>query len=89
MTAAEQVRGPITDYLNHYKGRYKTMGDVYMAVFSPAFIGKPSTTVMYISPSRAYNQNAGLDTDHKGYITVGDVWRRVEERFRQGKAYML
>lgn len=89
MTAAEQVKGPITDYLNQYKGRYKTMGDLYMAVFSPAFIGKPSTTVMYSSPSKAYNQNAGLDTDHKGYITVGDVWRRVEERFRQGKAYML
>lgn len=89
MTAAEQVKGPITDYLSQYKGRYKTMGDVYMAVFSPAFIGRPSTTVMYSSPSTAYSQNAGLDTTHKGYITCADVWARVEDRFRKGKAYML
>ena len=89
MSAAEQVRGPVADYLNQYKGRYKTMGDVYMAIFSPAFIGKPATTVMYSSPSKAYSQNAGLDKTHKGYITVGDVWTRVEERFQQGRAYML
>ena len=89
MTAAEQVKGPITDYLNQYKGRYKTMGDVYMAVFSPAFIGKSSDTIMYSSPSKAYIQNPGMDRAHKGYITVGDVWFRVENEFRKGKAYML
>jgi hypothetical protein len=41
-----------------HKDKLNTLEDVYLAVFSPAFIGKPLSYVCYYQESAAYQQNA-------------------------------
>ena len=64
--------------------------DYYMATFMPAFIDAPPTTVLgrkgddQFLPgtqkrlSKIYTQNAGLDVDKDGTITVADIGRKIE-----------
>lgn len=78
----------VEKYFEQYKGQIKNLGDTYMAVFAPRDgLGKPDSTVLYTAPSAAYNQNAGLDTSRKGYITRGDCIVRVNKAFKQGQQY--
>lgn len=75
MSAVEQL-----DYVEMiyepWAGRLYQPIDYYLVVFSPAFVGDPPATPMYSAPSKAYEQNSGLDVDGDGVITVGDVTRR-------------
>ena len=75
MTAEEQLDWVKKFYAKVGTGNIHNATDHYMAVFSPAFIGKPHSTPMYSAPSKAYQQNKGLDRDKDGVITVGDVSR--------------
>lgn len=74
MTAVQQL-----DFVEKYfryvnaVGRMRDVFDVYLAVFSPAFLGRPDSTVAYSSPSKAYTLNKALDGNNDGKITVGDV----------------
>lgn len=87
MTAVEQLEW-VEKYFEQYKGRIKNLGDAYMAVFAPRDgLGKPDSTVLYSAPSDEYNQNAPLDTQHKGYITRGDCIVQVNSAFKQGQQY--
>lgn len=54
------------------------LGDLYMAVFMPAHIGKPDDTVLGLDGAsgfsgKVYAQNKGLDRNKDGAITVADV----------------
>lgn len=86
MSAVEQLDW-VEKYFEQYKGRIKNLGDAYMAVFAPVGLGKPDSTVLYTAPSAAYNANAPLDTQSKGYITRGDCIVRVNAAFKQGQQY--
>lgn len=67
-----------------------TPTDYYVATFMPRFVGYPSATVLgkrdsaelvpgtKLKLGTVYAQNAGLDVDRDGVITVGDVGRKVE-----------
>ena len=55
-----------------------TLGDLYMAVFMPKYVGYPDDTVLGQSGANGfsgavYSQNAGLDRNKDGAITIGDV----------------
>lgn len=55
-----------------------TLGDLYMAVFMPKYVGYPDSTVLgqHGAPGfsgKVYAQNKGLDRDKDGAITVADV----------------
>lgn len=57
-------------------------GDLYMAVFMPKYVGAPDNTVLGQSGAsgfsgKVYAQNASLDKDRDGEITVSDVKSRV------------
>jgi peptidoglycan hydrolase-like protein with peptidoglycan-binding domain len=82
MTAVEQL-----DYVWRY---FKMVGvkpgmdagDLYMAVFMPKYVGYPDDTVLGSSGAegfsgKVYAQNASLDKDRDGRITVSDVKSRV------------
>lgn len=86
MTAVEQLDW-VEKYFAQYQGRIHNLGDTYMAVFAPVGLGKPDSFTLYTSPSAAYNQNAGLDTQRKGYITRGDCLVFVNAAFKQGQQY--
>lgn len=86
MSAVEQLDW-VEKYFEPYRGKIHNLGDTYMAVFAPIGIGKSDSTVLYTSPSVAYNQNAGLDKQRKGYITRGDCIVRVNAAFKTGQQY--
>jgi hypothetical protein len=66
-------------YLKPYKGRMRRgdFGDVYLAVFSPAFIGKPDSFVCYRRGQDGYTRNAPLDTNKNGLMTRGEIWHKA------------
>ena len=66
-------------YLTPYKGKMGTLKDAYMAVLYPKAIGKPEWYPLFMSGTKAYTQNAGLDRDKKGMVTVGDAVARVQQ----------
>lgn len=73
MTAVEQL-----DYVYKYfkmKGIKPGMavGDLYLAVFYPAAVGKEDTHVISTAGKAVYDQNKGLDRNKDGSITVADV----------------
>ena len=82
MTAVEQL-----DYVYKYFKSVGTgdgsLGDLYMAVFMPKYVGSPDTTVLGSSGAsgfsgKVYDQNKGLDRDKDGVITVADVKNSVQ-----------
>lgn len=82
MTAVEQL-----DYVYKYFKMVGvgdgSLGDLYMAVFMPKYIGASDNTVLGAAGAsgfsgKVYAQNSGLDRNRDGRITVGDVKQSVE-----------
>lgn len=74
LSAEEQipfVRG-FFDAGNNYP-KIRGVADLYLANFSPFFLGKPGSTVMYRPPSDSYLKNASVDFGGKGWIEVSDM----------------
>lgn len=60
-----------------------TLGDLYMAVFMPKYVGYDDATVLGKNGApgfsgKVYAQNRGLDRNRDGEITVGDVKQSVQ-----------
>ena len=72
MTAIQQLDF-VEKYLLQYKGRMTDLYNTYLAVFSPAYIGRPDAQKVYASPSPSYTANSKLDTNNDGVITVGEI----------------
>ena len=83
--SAEDQLDYVEKYFQPYKGKMSTLKDAYMAVLYPKAIGKPEWYPIFTSGTKAYTQNAGLDRDKKGMVTVGDAVARVR-RERRGLA---
>jgi len=49
------------------------IGDIYLAVFYPAALGKADDHVISTAGKQVYNQNKGLDASKDGVLTVADV----------------
>lgn len=81
LTAIQQL-----DYVEKYfvawkaGGRMSRLEDVYDVVFQPAFLGKPDSSIVHRSGSKAYTANKALDINKDGVITAGEV-RQVIRRF--------
>ena len=73
MTAVDQLDWVEYYLSNNGKGKMKTVYDVYLAVFAPAYLGKPDSQILYKSPTVQYAANVGMDKNRDGCITVGDV----------------
>lgn len=76
----------VAAYFKPYKGRLKTLSDVYMAILWPAGIGKPENWVLWDKVSRptTYRQNAGLDIDKDGQIRKSEAARHVQAALERG-----
>lgn len=68
----------VEKYLRPYKSKMKRLIDLYLSVFYPVAVGKPETYIIARSGSINYTQNAGLDIDRNGQITVADVEKWLE-----------
>jgi hypothetical protein len=74
----------VEKYFAPYVGKLHDIADVYMAILWPAAVGKPDSTVLFATPSAAYEQNAGLDADHDGRVTKAEASARVQAMLVQG-----
>jgi len=86
MTAEQQLEWVLAYFLP-YKGRLKTLADVYMAILWPAGIGKPDEWVLWDQASRptTYRQNAGLDANKDGRITKAEAAAKVLAKLERGR----
>lgn len=66
------------------KRKVKYYWDVYMATFLPKFIGQPMDYVLAKKGHPWYDCNSVIDTQKKGYLTVGDLAARTAS---YGKKY--
>lgn len=83
--SAEQQLDYVYKYLLPYKGRMKSLNDVYMAILNPKNIGQPANHILFPAGSKEYDQNSGFDKDKKGYITVADVSKNINSKYNSAK----
>ncbi len=86
MTAEQQLEYVLA-YFWPYRGRLKTLADVYMAILWPAGIGKPDGWALWDQASRptTYRQNAGLDLNKDGTITKAEAAAKVLAKLERGR----
>lgn len=87
MGAVEQLRW-VQKYFVPYRGRMKTLSDMYMAVLWPRAIGKPDDYVLWDKEHwpTTYRQNAGLDTNRNDIITKFEAAGRVYQMLEEGRS---
>lgn len=85
MTPEDQLNY-VYRYFLPYKGRIKTLSDLYMAVLWPRAIGKPEDCVLWNKSNMptTYRQNAGLDVDRDGKITKREAASKVQAKLDRG-----
>jgi hypothetical protein len=76
----------VEKYLTPYKGKLGSFDQAYLAVLNPAAMGQSPETVMWKQGTPEYQQNSGLDTGKKGFITVGDAVNAPLQRGGQARA---
>lgn len=62
-------------------GQINNFPDAYLAVLFPKAIGKSPEYILFSKPGRRYAQNAGLDLNQDGHITVSDISGRLFAMF--------
>jgi len=83
MSAADQL-DYVERYFQPYRGKMATISDVYMAILWPSAVGKPDATVLFKSPSPAYQQNKGLDANNDGQVTKAEAAAKVVQKLTKG-----
>jgi hypothetical protein len=69
------------DLVRSRYGPYETLTDLYLAILFPKARGQDPCFVLYAQPETAYKQNAGLDEDQDGRVTIADIDRRLRRVF--------
>lgn len=71
-------------YLNRVKtkyGNFSSLTEFYLAILYPKAISQDYCYTLFSKPGRAYKQNAGLDENRDGRITVSDIDKRMQRIF--------
>jgi len=87
MSFSEQLE-LVKQYFAPYIGKLRSLEDTYLAVFYPAFIGKPSDAVLGHAPDAIYTQNAGFDTSGKGFVTKEDITTKIRQVLASVESYI-
>lgn len=85
MTAEDQLNY-VWKYFEPYKGKLKTLSDLYMAILWPKAVGKPESYVLWkkgASPV-TFRQNSGLDINRDGAITKAEAAAKLNATFKEG-----
>ena len=64
-------------YFKMYPYNYQSVGDVYIATFNPANLGKPDNYVLYSKGQGGYESNKALDFNNDGVITISDIKSKI------------
>ena len=83
MTATEQLT-LVHAYLQMVRERYgdfESLTDLYLGILYPGALDHDYCHTLFTKPSRAYKQNAGLDENGDGLVTIGDIDKRMKRIF--------
>jgi hypothetical protein len=80
----EQQLDYVEAYFRPWRGRLKTLSDVYMAILWPRGIGKPESYVLWAKGTPAYAVNWGLDTNRDGAVTKAEAAAKVHAKLIKG-----
>lgn len=69
--SAEDQLNYVYKYFRGWKGKLKTLSDLYMAILWPKAVGKPDDYALFTG-GIAYRQNAGLDINKDGKVTKAE-----------------
>lgn len=83
MSAVEQL-SYVERYFTPYKGRLKSLEDVYLAILYPAAIGTDPDSDLFKKGTIAYEQNIGLDRNRDGVVTPAEVAVIVRQKYNKG-----
>lgn len=83
MSAVSQL-DYVEKYFKPYKGRLKTLEDVYLAILYPAAIGKPVDEALFNKGKKVYEQNSGFDKNKDGIITPAEISTKVRAKYNRG-----
>jgi hypothetical protein len=83
MTDVEQL-DVVREYFAPYRGRLKTLSDVYMAILWPTAVGLPDDAIIFKPGSKAFLANRGLDIDHDGAVSKGEAAAFVAAKLTKG-----
>ena len=84
MTRAQQMKY-VEAYFQYWKDQGKfpdnpTAGQLYSVVFAPAYANKQDHEALYSRGSAAYANNAPLDTNNDGQITMAEMGERIQRK---------
>jgi hypothetical protein len=82
MTELEQLE-KVRKYFKNVARLPKVPEDIYVAVFSPGFVGKESTDTLYKKGTDSYDANPGLDKNNNG-IQKSELLVKYYESFKEG-----
>lgn len=74
----------VIKYFQPYYRKTKTLGDMYMAILMPRYIGANDNTVIFGKNTVQYAQNKGLDLNYNGEITKREAYHRVQIIYEKG-----
>lgn len=86
MTAEDQLNY-VFKYFKPYRGKLRTLSDVYMAILWPAGVGKSESYPLFVrgqKPLANYIQNAGLDINKDGVVTKAEATAKVHAKLIKG-----
>jgi hypothetical protein len=66
-----------------------SLEDLYMAILWPAAVGKSNDYVLFSSPSKAYEQNRGLDKNNDGNITKAEAAAKARDQLNYIRTQLL
>lgn len=86
MTPEDQLKY-VYKYFEPYKGRIRSIDDMYMAILWPRAVGQPGTYQLFVRGGVAYRQNAGLDRNKDGVVTKDETCAKIREKLTRGHSY--
>ena len=75
----------VYEYLNRVRlkyGSFDSITELYLAILYPRAVGEGTCYTLYAKPSVAYRQNAGLDANKDGAVTVKDIDNFLMARYK-------
>jgi len=84
MTAEKQL-DYVEKYFAPWRGKLKTLEDLYAAILWPAAVGKPDTYVLFSEGTKAYEQNRGFDRAGTGEVTKAQVSAAIRSIYASAK----
>lgn len=82
--SAESQLAYVERYFRPYKGRIRTIEDIYMTILYPKAIGRGADYALFSGSTTAYRQNKGLDADGDGTVNKYEAAAAVRAKYRKG-----